>query len=101
MYSKNSFSSNAELTKYAKDKYNLDLDGRTPTEKLLEQLNAAQDNCVGLQSDGHEPESKLDEMPDNQTDEEQDLRSKSKKATKYLNDPVGKGLALLRSRKGA
>lgn len=105
MYSKNSFSSNAELTKYAKDKYNLDLDGRAPMEKLLDQLNDAQNNNVGLQSDGNKPDikpdTKPDEMPDNQTNEEQDLQSNDKKAINYLSDPVGKGLALLRSRKGA
>ena len=100
MYSKESFSSNAELTKYAKDKYNLDMDGRAPMEKLLEQINEAQNNNVGLQSEGGKPETKPDEMPDTQTNEEQDIQSNDKKTVTYRDDPVGKGLKLLHSKRG-
>lgn len=95
MYTKESFSSNAELTKYAFEKYGLELDGRSSMEKLLNELNEAQSKQSGLQVPDNEV-SKKDEVNTESSDES---KPKAPKKVTFGNDPVGKGLALLRKRR--
>ncbi|ENC6723354.1 hypothetical protein [Vibrio harveyi] len=95
MYTKESFSSNAELTKYALDKYGLELDGRSSMDKLLNELNEAQSKQPGLQVPDKEIPKKDETNPDSAVDEQPE---KPKEVT-FGNDPVGKGLALLQKRR--
>jgi len=94
MYTKDSFSTNSELTKYAKDKYGLDLDGRTPMDKLLSELNEAQNKQPGLQV----PDEGISKENQSVSEKESSDEPEATKKIVFGDDPVGKGLALLRKR---
>lgn len=96
MYTKDSFPSNAVLTKYAQDKYGIELDGRSSMDKLLNQLNEAQKNQTGL----HVQDPEIPESNDSSSKLEQGKKENTeKKIVEFQSDPVGKGLALLKKRR--
>lgn len=88
MYTKESFESNSELTKYAQEKYGITLDGRSSMDSLLEDLNKA--------AIEHEQKQNPPEMQKPKTEK----KPKDKKSLVFRDDPVGKGLALLHKRRG-
>lgn len=91
MYTKESFESNSELTKYAQEKYGITLDGRSSMDSLLEDLNKAAIEHEQKQNPPTPPEPQKPKT---------EKKPKDKKPLVFRDDPIGKGLALLHKRRG-